>query len=129
VRGLAAMPPWNTQCWHMYTLEHSDFVISDTFKAKTTIYDFFFGLDELEKISLWWIKFDVDLTNLYDNLAVNPRRRQIYQFKPPIPTQHDYRTVQIGWFTVFWWIDEPGKVCHIYRILNSKSDFTKAGTW
>jgi hypothetical protein len=113
----------------MYELKPSDLLHDDIEAARICIYEYFLRLYEIEKIDTWLDALEAGLQRLYSGLVKNPRMRQIYQFKPPIETHHDYMAAQVGWFTVFWWVDEEAQICHVYRLLNSKSDFTKAGSW
>jgi hypothetical protein len=113
----------------MYKLEYNDAISSDTHAAHLLIMEFFTKLDEIEKVDRWITSFENSFDELMDNLKSNPRIRQVYEFKPHIETQHDYRAAVVSWFTVFWWIEEDAQICHVYRILNSKSDFTKADGW
>jgi hypothetical protein len=113
----------------MYQIKLSKQSKSDVSAGRKVILDYYRYIELPQKGRRQLVDFNRALKLLFERLSLNPKLAQIYIFKPPVETQHDYRAVVVSWFTVFWWIDEDAQICHVYRILNSKSDFTKAGDW
>ena len=56
-------------------------------------------------------------------LCDNPPAHQACSFEPPIATMHEYRTVNVEKYKVFYWVE--GDLVHVYRIRHIKSDFTR----
>ena len=61
----------------------------------------------------------------FDALCENPYVHAIYQFEPPVPTLHEYRSVNVYNYKVFYWIDETNGLVVIYRIRHFVSDFSR----
>lgn len=61
--------------------------------------------------------------NAFHTLCENPFSHQVYEFQPPLATLHEYRTVNVEKYKVFYWVEH--KRVHIFRIRHLKSDFTR----
>ena len=59
-------------------------------------------------------------------LIAENNQHPVYQFEPPLPTLHEYRSVNVYNFKVFYYID--GERVIIYRIRHLLSDFSH-GAW
>lgn len=59
----------------------------------------------------------------FSALTEDPLQYPVYRFEPPMDTLHDYRTVNLDLFKIFFWVD--GDIVRIYRIRHLQSDFTK----
>ena len=62
----------------------------------------------------------------FERLLQEPEQHPVYQFEPPLPTLHEYRSVNVYNFKVFYYVD-GGRVI-IYRIRHLLSDFSH-GAW
>jgi hypothetical protein len=113
----------------VYSVVITELAERDLWAAKRVIDSYFLEIGLFDKAEVFKEQLEADFAALCDNLRENPYSSEAYRFKPPIETKRDCRTRRIGWFTVFWWTDEDAKVCHIVRVLSSKSDFTKVNTW
>ena len=47
----------------------------------------------------------------------------VYQFEPPVPTLHTYRSINVYNYKVFYYVDDKQVV--IYRIRQLLSDFSR----
>ena len=61
----------------------------------------------------------------FEALRKNPYARAVYQFEPPVPTLHEYRSVNVYNYKVFYWVDEARNLVVIYRIRHMVSDFSR----
>jgi len=61
----------------------------------------------------------------FETLCENPYAHAVYQFEPPVPTLHEYRSVNVYNYKVFYWIDKVNECIVIYRIRHVVSDFLR----
>ena len=66
---------------------------------------------------------DDQFFDAFQRLCENPFLHAVYESKPPIPTLHEYRSVNVYRYKVFYWVDND--VVEIYRICHLVSDFTR----
>ena len=62
----------------------------------------------------------------FERLLQEAEQHPVYQFEPPLPTLHEYRSVNVYNFKVFYYID--GERVIVYRIRHLLSDFSH-GAW
>ncbi len=63
----------------------------------------------------------------FEALASNPYAKPVYLFEPPIATRHEYRSVNVYNYKVFYYIDEARGVVVISRVCHKAADFTRRG--
>ena len=62
----------------------------------------------------------------FERLLQEAEQHPVYQFEPPLPTLHEYRSVNVYNFKVFYYVE--GERVIVYRIRHLLSDFSR-GTW
>lgn len=66
---------------------------------------------------------DDQFFDAFQRLCETPFLHALYEFKHPLATLHEYRSVNVYRYKVFYWVD--GDVVEIYRICHDVSDFTR----
>lgn len=64
-----------------------------------------------------------------DELAKAPYAYPLYRFSPSLRLLHQYRSVNVYNYKVFYYVDEPRELVVISRICHVASDFTRRGMW
>lgn len=59
----------------------------------------------------------------FERLFQEAEQHPIYHFEPPLPVLHEYRSVNVYNFKVFYYVDDEHVV--IYRIRHLLSDFSR----
>ena len=59
----------------------------------------------------------------FHGLLAQVDHHSVYQFEPPMPTLHTYRSISVYNYKVFYYIDDKQVV--IYRIRHLLSDFSR----
>lgn len=70
-------------------------------------------------------RFEGELAALVRSIAEHPWSRPIYQFPPGAEPQMEYRSANVYNFKLFYRVDESSDRVIVYRILHSRSDFTR----
>ena len=67
----------------------------------------------------------------FETLTADPYAKPVYLFEPPIATpiatRHEYRSVNVYNYKVFYYVDETGGVVVISRVCHKAADFTRRG--
>lgn len=71
-------------------------------------------------------RFEAELVALAGSIADRPWSRPVYQFPPGSEPLMEYRSANVYNYKVFYRVDEPSDRVIVYRILHSRSDFTRA---
>lgn len=59
----------------------------------------------------------------FHGLLAQVDHHSVYQFEPPVPTLHTYRSISVYNYKVFYYVDDKQVV--IYRIRHLLSDFSR----
>lgn len=61
----------------------------------------------------------------FHGLLTQTDQHPVYQFEPPVPALHTYRSINVYNYKVFYYVD--GRQVIIYRIRHLLSDFSRVG--
>ena len=74
-----------------------------------------------------WSRADALLSAMddtFDKLCQYPLWHPVYPFPDGMQPRHEYRSVNVGTYKVFFRVDEEREMVLIYRIRHAASDFT-----
>lgn len=71
-------------------------------------------------------RLEDEFFSAFERLLGEAEQHPVYQFEPPTPTLHEYRSTNVYNFKVFYYLN--GKRVVIYRIRHLLSDFSR-GAW
>ena len=69
-------------------------------------------------------KLDCAFVAAFKELCRYPLRHPVYQFPDGMQPRHEYRSVNVDTYKVFYRVDEERELVLIYRIHHAASDFT-----
>ena len=102
----------------------SSYVVSNTaLEDLDSIDRYVFSYGGISLVEAVGLQFE----SAFEALALNPYLHPIYNFEPPIPARHEYRSVNVYNYKVFYWLDEQNGLVVISRVCHKAADFTRRG--
>ena len=86
---------------------------------------YFTTLGDPAKGRLWANRFYRDYRAAVEALEANPYRHRVCDLYPFDAIETEYRSFRVGWFTIFYSVDEDKKAFAVWHVRSSQSDFTK----
>lgn len=107
-----------------YSYFIDDIAQAELAEAGATYVSYFSELGDSAKGKAWANRFYGEYRRRIEELKLNPYRFPVCTVYPFDVVDTEYRSFAVGWFTVFYTVDERNASLIVWHIRSSRSDFS-----